>query len=1016
MNCKIRCKLVLLLLIIYVPILLAIYFNYEKSKETVKKQIIEKNEVLAKAVDAKLTLILDNTFQTLLNLSNHPAVKQKNTKEVDRLFSETYKGLNYAANILLVDMNGQNIGSAINPEEAHKLNYSDMEWFINGTKGKPSINNPHMSKLLKIKVFMITYPVFSNNKQVAVLAIPINLNELNEKLKTFFKLPEKTNIIILNDSGVIVANLLFPQFIGKPIQRKELREAVASNLEASFIQTGIDGIERIYSLTTNKKYKWKTVIAVPYGTVFIKSFGTIASYLTLTLLLIVITFFIALYISKSLDKKFKYLISGLSKFGSGDLSHRFDVVNVKDEFYNIYQTFNLMAENVEKTEKALMKLSRIYRLLSEVNQKIVRYKDIQRLLNDTAKDIVEIGGYKTSIILEPLKKGENLFLHPVSFFGIDNLDTLNLNEPAEKHQTISKSIKNLDITLSEGNKEYPLTYKSFVSIPVNVNNEARYIILIFNDEDGFVSSELELFEELANDIAFAVKNIEISENLKEQKNLITAIFENMGEALALVDKNLKVITANKKYFEILGKNEEEVLNNYCYLKTYNKEKPCYLYDKMCPAIEVFEFGGTANEITKIKDKFGNEKILNIRFSPLKRNDKIEYVIELISDITEYEQLKSQYLHAQKLESIGRLAAGVAHDFNNILTGIIGFASLAKIERDEEKLNKNLDNILELSEKAANLTKSLLSFSRKNTPNPTNIELNDFIQNSIKMLRRVIGEDIELELIPSQKELQTFVDPIQIEQVFMNLAVNSRDAMPKGGKIKIELSETYIDENFIRYHQYGHKGRFALISFSDTGCGIPKEHLDKIFEPFFTTKEVGKGTGLGLAVVYGIIKNHDGFINVYSEEGKGTTFRIYLPIFEKLAIKRENEIVKEETSQNLGIKALLIDDDGKVLEVNHKILESFGIKVISTNSPDKAIELIEKESFDIIITDVVMPKKSGIDIYNETRKLNIKTPFLFMSGYPDEVVTERYGITLENILIKPVSPLTLISKIKEILKK
>ncbi len=1015
MNCKIRCKLFLLLIVIYLPILLAIYFNFQKSKEAVKKQIFEKNEYIAKAVKLQVLNILDDTFYHLENLSNNPYVKQKQTKEVDKLFLKAMEGSKYWANIILADMNGQNIGSALSPDEAHKLSYSDMEWFINGTKGKPSISNPHTSKLLKIKVFTITYPVFSNGKQSAVLAIPINLTKLNEELIREFKLPEKTNLLVLNDAGIIVTNFLFPDFVGKPIQRKELREAVFSSFENSFIQKGIDGIERIYSFTTCSKYNLKTIVTVPYNTVFTESFKSVLNYLLITLVLIIVSFFIAFNTSRGLERKFGYLDEGVSRFGKGERNFRFNFGYNKDEFTNIFQTFNDMADNIENAEKALKKLNSLYKLLSEINQKIVRYKNIQRLLNDTAKDIVEIGGYETCIILEPLKKGENLFFHPVSFFGIDNLDMFNFNEPAEKHQTISKSIKNLDITLSEGNNEYQLTYKSFVSIPVNINNEARYVILIFNESNGFTSTELNLFEELANDIGFAIKSLELSKRLTEQETKISAIFDNMGEALALVDKELKVITANKKYCEILGKNKEEVVNNFCYMNTYNREKPCFLNLEKCPAVEVFEKGETITKITKIIDNSGNLKTLNIKFSPLKVNDNIEYVIELISDITDFEKLESQYLHAQKLESIGRLAAGIAHDFNNILTGIIGFASLAKIERDEEKLNKDLDNILELSQKAANLTKSLLSFSRKSTPNPTNIELNDFIHNSIKVFRRVIGEDIELEVIPSEKELNILADPMQLEQVFMNLAVNSRDAMPKGGKIKIELSETYLDENFILYHQYGHKGRFALISFSDTGCGIPKEHLDKIFEPFFTTKEVGKGTGLGLAVVYGIIKNHDGFITVYSEEGKGTTFHIYLPIIEKVTSNKKIVQEDEHKVKSLEIKALLIDDDEKVLEVNHKILESFGLKVVSTTSPNEALKLMGKESFDIIITDVVMPEKSGVDLYNEARKLNIKTPFLFLSGYTDEIITDRYGIILENTLIKPVPPLTLINKIKEILK-
>ncbi len=261
---------------------------------------------------------------------------------------------------------------------------------------------------------------------------------------------------------------------------------------------------------------------------------------------------------------------------------------------------------------------------------------------------------------------------------------------------------------------------------------------------------------------------------------------------------------------------------------------------------------------------------------------------------ERERLLTQLLQAQKMEAVGQLAGGISHDFNNILTAMIGYGHLLKMKmKEDDPLRTYADNILSLSDKAANLTQSLLAFSRKRIMNPCPANLNEIIKRIDYLLSRIIGEDIKLQTVLSEKDLIVMADSGQIEQVLMNLATNARDAMPKGGLLTIGTETLDIDEEFIKEHGFGNEGEYALISLTDTGAGMDRETREKIFEPFFTTKEVGKGTGLGLSMVYGIIKQHEGYINVYSEPGRGTTFRIYLPLIEAKVDEIKPEVIQPD---------------------------------------------------------------------------------------------------------------------------
>jgi PAS domain S-box-containing protein len=407
------------------------------------------------------------------------------------------------------------------------------------------------------------------------------------------------------------------------------------------------------------------------------------------------------------------------------------------------------------------------------------------------------------------------------------------------------------------------------------------------------------------------------------------------------------------------------------------------------------------------------------------NGNIAEILCIGNDITarkraeeEKDKLQAQLLQAQKIQAIGQLAGGIAHDFNNILTAIISYGNLMlmKMAKDDP-LKTYVDRMLSSSERAASLVTRLLAFSRKQIINPKPVDVNQVIKGLETLLVRLIGEDVELKTSLADRDLIVMADPNQMEQVLMNLATNARDAMPKGGSITIWTELTEIDDKFIRVHGYGEYGRYALIAFSDTGTGMPEGTKDRIFEPFFTTKDVDKGTGLGLAMAYGIVKQHNGFINVYSEPGAGTTFRIYLPL---IKFKVEQKKPEAASAARSGTETILIaEDNADIREVANEILTAAGYRVIEAWDGEDAIHKFakNKEKINLLILDVIMPKKNGKEVYEAIRRTKSGVKVIFTSGYTADII-HKQGIAEEgsDIILKPFSPNVFLQKVRNVLDK
>lgn len=384
---------------------------------------------------------------------------------------------------------------------------------------------------------------------------------------------------------------------------------------------------------------------------------------------------------------------------------------------------------------------------------------------------------------------------------------------------------------------------------------------------------------------------------------------------------------------------------------------------------------------------------------------------------EKEQLAEELRHAQKMEAIGTLAGGVAHDFNNILTAIVGFGTLL-----QRSLNKDnpyqiyVDQILNAADRATTLVKRLLAFGRKQVITPFPTDLNGIIQSIEKLLARLVSEDVEFKVSLFQEPLVCHVDSGQIDQILMNLVTNARDAMPAGGRLTLTTDATVLDENSFGSLEQCRPGRYAVLTISDTGFGMDQETKERIFDPFFTTKEVGKGTGLGLSMVYGIVRQHEGFVTVDSEPGTGTTFRIYLPIV-ALSARVEEEAPPVVTKGNRET-VLLAEDDKAVRKLSRHVLERNGYEVIEATDGNDAVKKFTEAAgkIDLVLLDVVMPGKNGQVAYAEMKRIQPAVKALFISGYTKDIIGSK-GFLAEdiNFIAKPVKPDQLIARVQEVLK-
>jgi len=501
--------------------------------------------------------------------------------------------------------------------------------------------------------------------------------------------------------------------------------------------------------------------------------------------------------------------------------------------------------------------------------------------------------------------------------------------------------------------------------------------------------------------------------LRESQQLLQAIIDNSTAVIYVKDLQGSYLMVNRRYEEIFHLTREAVLG-----KTDHdvfSQEAADAFRAMDQRVVAAGTALTEEEVAPHDD--GPHTYISVK-CPLWDNAGKPYAVFGIStDITERKRLEQQLLQSQRMEAVGRLAGGVAHDFNNLLTVIIGeselmLASLAP----NDPLRAQIEAIDSSAQRAADLTRQLLAFSRKQVLQPKVLDLNTIVTDLGKMLRRLIGEDVELINRLSSNLGRVKADPGQIEQIIVNLAINARDAMPRGGTLTIETNNTKLDDQYASQHPEVRPGDQVMLAVSDTGTGMDREMQSRIFEPFFTTKERGKGTGLGLATVYGVVKQSEGHIWVYSEPGRGTTFKVYLPKVEEPA-----EVTRRSAGRSSSAggseTVLVVEDDDGVRGVVRQVMSSAGYTVMECKNAEQALSMSGSYSghIHLMVTDVIMPGASGRELAQKITALRPGIRVLYMSGYTDNAIV-HHGVLDEGVAFieKPFTPDRLLHKVREVL--
>ncbi len=510
----------------------------------------------------------------------------------------------------------------------------------------------------------------------------------------------------------------------------------------------------------------------------------------------------------------------------------------------------------------------------------------------------------------------------------------------------------------------------------------------------------------------------VTEELRNERDRIQTILDLVAEIVVVLEKDGTVGAINRKGCLVLGCQEEEIVGK----DWFEYFIPAEISDSVRVIFDEL-IAGNIDLVERYENPVltasGEVRIIDWHNSVL--YDEEGGILNIISsgtDITDQKELEQQLIQAQKMEAVGRLAGGIAHDFNNLLTVISGSVELAEKESDISGIQTRLETIQKASQQAADLTSQLLTFSRKQFSLPVLVQLNAAVDESLKILRRVLGEDVQLEIETTKESVPVEIDPGQLNQVLMNLVVNAKDAITSGGTIRIRTDRIELGPEMLQARSDMEPGEFALMSVEDTGEGMTLEQKASIFDPFFTTKEPGKGTGLGMATVYGIVTQHGGLIDVQSELGSGTSVHVYLPISSLVDEEVETEGGKD-TRLRGSERICIVEDEDAVRDLASEILTEYGYEVFTHGDPVEALELLmalkKKERPDLVIADVIMPGMSGVQMVSELKRKAKGLKALLMSGYTDDALEEK-GLagTEYELLMKPFTIEELCLKVRKVL--
>lgn len=902
------------------------------------------------------------------------------------------------AEIIATDIHGALIAATGKTSDYYQ---GDEEWWVkafNGGRGAIHVNGICFDKSANLYSLNISIPVMDESKRHAIGVIKMVLNA-KEVFKTILdiEIGKTGHAHLVNSEGKLLVEgkedpsaCAFAPDILPPNSTTKMIKPYPSWYIGLCEHCGEKVISASAPLTITSEMipdsfggkNWYIMVHEGKSEALSLLYRIITILILITAAAAAIIVFISIKLANRITNPIHLLHDGAEIIGNGNLNHRLSI-KTGDEIEQLADEFNRMSDKLQDSNRTLEK---------KVKDRTAELRQTKHLFDmildktGTGLDIID-SRHNIKYINESWKKfygdptGRKCYEY---FMGKDTPCRI---------CGVTQSLKTELTTITE---EYlPKEKKHIQVITVPYKDE--------NDETVFAEVKVDITERKLAEEAMLAAKAEVDQ-----------IFHAAADGMRAIDKNFNIIRANKTLATMVGIPRENIIGKKCY--NIFKASRCHTSDCSLRRIMAGEEKVEYESIRICPD--GKEIPCIVVAMPFKAADgTIIGAIEDFRDITKRQNLEAQIRQAQKMESIGTMAGGIAHDFNNLLGGMLGYASIIKMNlKPTDTIYKYVELIEKAGERAATLTNQLLAFSRKGKYEIAPVNINDSIRNVLNILKSTTNKNIEISCSMADNIPRIAGDPTQIEQTIMNICVNAADAMPNGGKLQIETELICLDKAFSATHPEAKPGNYIHITISDTGHGMDKETIPRIFEPFFTTKDKDKGTGLGMSMVYGIVKNHGGYINVYSELDKGSLFNIYFPQLTKKLEEKEAKILTESAER--GQETILVIDDEEIIRTMlQDLLESLGYTVLLATDGEDALKIYQdrRDEIDLVIIDMIMPKMDGKETYLKLKKINPGIKAILSSGFSeDTVVQEILYAGVDSFIHKPFTVTELSKKIREVL--
>ena len=985
---SLRTRLLLLITLTIIPLFIfTLYSSFEQRKHREAEIEID---VMTKARQAanNLDQLFSGSRQILTGFAELPAVLKHDATACNAFVAAFKKKLPMYANLAAAKENGDVFCSAAS--QTLKVNVSDRPYFKMAIQNKRYIIGDYLvARLFNRPAITASMPVMDSKMRVkTVVFASIDLEWLEKELGKIELSKGNHEVLTILDRNytVLFRNPDSQKWIGKKTSDTALTIKIGVLKEGVLTATsGLDGIERIWAFTSVPGLD--DSIFVRYGASRKLFFSEINRTLRNNLLGLFAITILALLIAwfgsdKLILHRIKLLQKATDALGKGNLTVRLDVSASKDEISRLGSDFNKMAAALESQNQMRRISEEKYRTLFDESLDAIFVSTPEGKYLDINQAGVELFGYSSKEEMLGLDINKDIYL--------------NLEDRIAYKQILEEQgfVKDYELRLKRKDGGIVTILASAIAVRDKHGNIVEY---------RGINRDITKHKQAEKELAEITQRLQLAVNSAE---LGIWDWDTVNNSMVWDDPMLELYGLTRETFSGGIEAWHNGLHPEDRITTIEECQAALRGDKEWDTeFRIIQPNGTVKHIKAngivIRDSVGKHiRMLGINF-----------------DITAHRNLERQLRQTQKMEAIGQLAGGVAHDFNNLLQAIFANVHLLKIRHKNHGIDvEEVSEIDALSNRAVALTQSLLAFSRKQHINIKPMNLNASIRETEKILARTIGEDIHLTLQLTEANTTVHADSNQIGQILINLAANARDAMPKGGELTIRTELTFLDKAFVKMHGYGRFGEYVLMTVTDTGIGMDAATRQSIFEPFFTTKQVGKGTGLGLSTVYGIVTQHEGFIDVYSELDKGTVFKVYLPALEEKAEAKESNGHFELEAATETV--MLVEDDSSLRLAMAKMLQGFGYTVIEACDGDEAVaKFVEhKNEIHLVLMDVIMPRKGGADAFRELKATKPDIEIILMSGYAGDFLSGKLRMEDDiHFITKPISPKELYAKIRSVLK-